>query len=44
MIQPIAGNHYLSDVLVGGAIGWLSEALVDAIFTQFAPRKDAATG
>ena len=44
VIQPIAGNHYLSDVLVGGAIGWLSEALVDAIFTQFAPRKDAATG
>jgi membrane-associated phospholipid phosphatase len=31
-IQPVAGNHYLSDVLVGGAIGWVSEALVDAVF------------
>lgn len=40
-IQPIAGNHYLSDVLVGGAIGWLSEALVDAIFVRLAPRGEA---
>ncbi|WP_052075599.1 phosphatase PAP2 family protein [Sphingomonas taxi] len=36
-IQPVAGNHYLSDVLVGGAIGWASEALVDAVFNHFAP-------
>ena len=43
-IQPIAGNHYLSDVLVGGAIGWLSEALVDAVFAQLAPRKETSTG
>lgn len=36
-IQPVAGNHYLTDVLVGGAIGWLSEALVDAAFRRLAP-------
>ncbi len=33
-IQPIAGNHYISDVIVGGAIGWLAEAVVDAMFEQ----------
>ena len=43
-IQPIAGNHYLSDVLVGGAIGWLSEAVVDAVFTKLAPRKETDMG
>lgn len=31
-IQPAAGNHYLSDVIVGGAIGWIAEAVVDALF------------
>nr|WP_257015686.1 phosphatase PAP2 family protein [Sphingomonas melonis] len=36
-IQPVAGNHYLSDVLVGGAIGWASEALVDALFNRLVP-------
>ncbi|GAA0668877.1 undecaprenyl-diphosphatase [Sphingomonas insulae] len=30
-IQPVAGNHYLSDVIVGGAIGWIAEAIVDAM-------------
>lgn len=33
-IQPAAGNHYLSDVIVGGAIGWLAEAVVDAVFER----------
>ena len=36
-IQPVAGNHYLSDVLVGGVIGWVSEALVDALFNRVVP-------
>ncbi|MCU6455017.1 phosphatase PAP2 family protein [Sphingomonas sp. A2-49] len=35
-IQPAAGNHYLSDVIVGGAIGWLAEAVVDAMFDRVA--------
>lgn len=38
-IQPAAGNHYLSDVIVGGAIGWLSEAVVDALLNQL-PRPE----
>ncbi|MGP7795889.1 phosphatase PAP2 family protein [Sphingomonas sp. CLY1604] len=38
-VQPAAGNHYLSDVIVGGAIGWAAEALVDAAFERFAPRR-----
>ena len=33
-IQPAAGNHYLSDVIVGGAIGWIAEAVVDAMMEQ----------
>ena len=33
-IQPVAGNHYLSDVIVGGAIGWIAEALVDLAFDR----------
>lgn len=36
-IQPAAGNHYLSDVIVGGVIGWVAEALVDAAFERFVP-------
>lgn len=40
-IQPAAGNHYLSDVIVGGAIGWLSEALVDMALERIAPRQSA---
>ena len=35
-IQPAAGNHYVSDVIVGGAIGWLAEAIVDAAFERLA--------
>lgn len=42
-IQPLAGNHYLSDVLVGGAIGWVAEALVDAVFDRIAPRDTAGS-
>jgi membrane-associated phospholipid phosphatase len=37
-VQPIAGNHYISDVIVGGAIGWLAEAMVDAAFERLVPR------
>lgn len=33
-IQPAAGNHYLSDVIVGGAIGWIAEAMVDAMMER----------
>ena len=33
-IQPAAGNHYVSDVIVGGAIGWIAEAMVDAAFER----------
>lgn len=35
-IQPVAGNHYLSDVIVGGAIGWIAEAVVDAMVDHIA--------
>jgi undecaprenyl-diphosphatase len=32
--QPPAGNHYLSDMLAGAAIGWAAEALVGAAFQR----------
>ncbi len=35
-IQPVAGNHYVSDVVVGGVIGWAAEAVVDALFDRIA--------
>lgn len=38
-VQPIAANHYISDVIVGGAIGWLAEAVVDAAFEKLAPHR-----
>jgi undecaprenyl-diphosphatase len=38
-IQPAAGNHYLSDVIVGGAIGWIAEAMVDAMLEQIVPTR-----
>ncbi len=38
-IQPAAGNHYLSDVIVGGAIGWVAESLVDAAFDRLVPHR-----
>lgn len=40
--QAPAGNHYLTDVAVGGAIGWAVEALVSAVFDRMEPRADAA--
>ena len=40
--QVPSGHHYLLDVIVGGAIGWLSEAAVSAIIDQieWPPRRD----
>ncbi len=43
-IQPVAGNHYLSDVIVGGAIGWAAEAIVDAVIRQLTPEKEVRSG
>ena len=40
--QAPVGNHYLSDVIVGGAVGWASEALVSAVFDRFEPKVKAA--
>ena len=33
--QAPAGNHYLTDVVAGAAIGWASEAVVGAVFDYF---------
>ena len=33
--QPVAGNHYISDVLVGAAIGWAAERLVGLAFNRW---------
>lgn len=35
--QPPTGNHYLTDVLAGGAIGWAAEAMVGAVFDRIEP-------
>ncbi len=35
--QPLNGKHYLSDVVVGAAVGWIAEALVSAVFDRVAP-------
>ncbi len=40
--QAPAGNHYLSDVVAGAAIGWATEALVSAIFDRLEPKVEAA--
>lgn len=40
-IQPVAGNHYLSDVIVGGLIGWVAEVMVDAAFERLSPALNA---
>lgn len=32
--QAPAGNHYLSDVIAGAAIGWAAEAVVGAVFDR----------
>lgn len=35
--QPPSGHHYLSDVVVGGAVGWVTETIVSAMFDRFEP-------
>ena len=35
--QPINGKHYLSDLVVGAAVGWIAEAMVSAVFDRVAP-------
>ena len=42
--QAPAGNHYLSDVVVGGAVGWAVEAVVSAVFDRWEPPIEAALG
>ena len=42
--QPATGSHYFSDVLAGAAIGWVSEALVSAIFNRVEPEIERALG
>lgn len=42
--QAPTGHHYLSDVVVGGAVGWASEAIVSAIFDRWEPSVEAALG
>lgn len=41
-LQPVTGHHYLSDVIVGGAIGWAAELVVDAMFDHLAALKITA--
>lgn len=40
--QPFNGKHYLSDLVVGAAVGWVAEALVSAIFDRIAPTVETA--
>lgn len=40
--QPANGKHYLSDLVVGAAVGWIAEALVSAVFDRLAPVVDGA--
>jgi membrane-associated phospholipid phosphatase len=35
--QPPAGNHYLTDMVAGAVIGWVSEAAVGALFDHGEP-------
>ncbi|RZM00254.1 MAG: hypothetical protein EOP68_23255 [Sphingomonas sp.] len=35
--QPVNGKHYLSDLVVGAAVGWIAEAAVSALFDRVAP-------
>jgi membrane-associated phospholipid phosphatase len=35
--QPATGSHFLTDVVAGAAIGWVSEAVVSAIFDRVEP-------
>lgn len=40
--QAPTGHHYLMDVVVGGAVGWASEAVVSAVFDRFEPQIEEA--
>lgn len=40
--QAPAGNHYLSDVVAGAAIGWATEAVVSAVFDRLESKVEAA--
>lgn len=40
--QAPAGNHYLTDVAAGAAIGWAVEAVVSAVFDRLEPKVEAA--
>lgn len=40
--QPVNGKHYLSDLVVGAAVGWIAEALVSAVFDRVAPVVETA--
>ncbi|MES3083360.1 phosphatase PAP2 family protein [Sphingomonas faeni] len=40
--QPVNGKHYLSDLVVGAAVGWIAEALVSAVFDRVAPAVETA--
>jgi len=40
--QPVNGKHYLSDLVVGAAVGWIAEALVSAVFDRVAPLVETA--
>lgn len=40
--QPANGKHYLSDLVVGAAVGWIAEALVSAVFDRLAPVVEGA--
>ncbi len=42
--QPVNGKHYLSDLVAGAAVGWISEALVSAVFDRVVPPVEAAKG
>lgn len=40
--QAPAGNHYLTDIVVGGAIGWAVETVVSSVFDRFEPKVEEA--
>ena len=41
VLQPSRGKHYISDVLAGAAIGWISERMVDAALRRVSTRLTA---
>ena len=40
--QAPAGNHYLTDVAAGAAVGWAAEVVVSAVFDRLEPKVRAA--